>query len=206
MPDFNADGDVIDVALHTVKVQNWDKTITTIPTHKLISESFRNWRGMSESGGRRIKRSLLLDQNSIRFLTKKGVLNLLDKDSPLTLREREIVILRVTANKDCEYEWGVHVTAFAKAAKLTHEQIVATRLREDDAKCWTPKESLLVRCVDELCTHAKIQDDTYERFQECWDLEQQLEILALCGNYHTVGFVANTSRLPSEQTAAKFPI
>ena len=69
MPDSNADGDVIEVALHTVKVQNWDKTITTIPTHKLISESFRNWRGMSESGGRRIKRSLLLDQNSIRFLT-----------------------------------------------------------------------------------------------------------------------------------------
>jgi len=69
MPVANADGDVIDVALHTVKVQNWDKTITTIPTYKLISESFRNWRGMSESGGRRIKRSLLLDQNSIRFLT-----------------------------------------------------------------------------------------------------------------------------------------
>ena len=69
MPGCSADGDVIDVALHTVKVQNWDKTITTIPTHKLISESFRNWRGMSESGGRRIKRSLLLDQNSIRFLT-----------------------------------------------------------------------------------------------------------------------------------------
>ncbi|NOX68953.1 MAG: mechanosensitive ion channel family protein [Gammaproteobacteria bacterium] len=69
MPESNADGDVIDVALHTIKVQNWDKTITTIPTYKLISESFRNWRGMSESGGRRIKRSLLLDQNSIRFLT-----------------------------------------------------------------------------------------------------------------------------------------
>lgn len=69
MPECNADGDVIDVALHTVKVQNWDKTITTIPTHKLITASFRNWRGMSESGGRRIKRSLLLDQNSIRFLT-----------------------------------------------------------------------------------------------------------------------------------------
>ena len=104
--------------------------------------------------------------NSIRFLTKKGVLNLLDKDSPLTLREREIVILRATANKDCEYEWGVHVTAFSKAAKLTQEQITATRLGEDDAKCWTPKESLLVRCVDELCLHAKIQDDTYEQFQE----------------------------------------
>lgn len=68
MPQLNADGDVIDVALHTVKVQNWDKTITTIPTKKLISESFINWRGMQESGGRRIKRTLYIDQNSIRFI------------------------------------------------------------------------------------------------------------------------------------------
>ncbi|HRE44702.1 MAG TPA: mechanosensitive ion channel [Terricaulis sp.] len=68
MPQFNADGDVIDIALHTVKVQNWDKTITTIPTHKLIENSFKNWRGMSESGGRRIKRALSIDQSSVRFL------------------------------------------------------------------------------------------------------------------------------------------
>jgi miniconductance mechanosensitive channel len=68
MPSQNTDGDVIDIALHTVKVQNWDKTISTIPTKKLISDSFKNWRGMSESGGRRIKRSLYLDQNSVRFL------------------------------------------------------------------------------------------------------------------------------------------
>jgi len=68
MPACGADGDVIEVALHTVKVQNWDKTITTIPTYRLIAESFRNWRGMSESGGRRIKRPVRIDQSSIRFL------------------------------------------------------------------------------------------------------------------------------------------
>ncbi|MCE7033438.1 mechanosensitive ion channel family protein [Lysobacter sp. GX 14042] len=68
MPSQNADGDVIDMALNTVKVQNWDKTITTVPTYKLISESFKNWRGMQESGGRRIKRALLVDQSSVRFL------------------------------------------------------------------------------------------------------------------------------------------
>jgi len=71
MPQLNADGDVIDIALHTVKVQNWDKTVTTIPTHRLIQESYKNWRGMSESGGRRIKRALLLDQNCVRFLSEK---------------------------------------------------------------------------------------------------------------------------------------
>ena len=68
MPSQNADGDVIEVALHTVKVQNWDKTITTIPVRKLITDSFKNWRGMQEAGGRRIKRALYLDQRSVRFL------------------------------------------------------------------------------------------------------------------------------------------
>ncbi|USA60945.1 mechanosensitive ion channel family protein [Qipengyuania citrea] len=71
MPGMNADGDVVDIALHTVKIRNFDKTITTIPTHRLIADSFRNWRGMSESGGRRIKRALVVDQNSIRFLDDK---------------------------------------------------------------------------------------------------------------------------------------
>ena len=68
-PQFGADGDVIDIALHTVKIQNWDKTISIIPTHKLIDSSFKNWRGMSESGGRRIKRAIYIDQNSIGFCT-----------------------------------------------------------------------------------------------------------------------------------------
>jgi len=71
--DCGADGDVMDVELHTVKVQNWDKTITTVPTHKLVSGSFKNWRGMSQSGARRIKRSLSLDANSVRFLTEAEV-------------------------------------------------------------------------------------------------------------------------------------
>lgn len=67
MPKYGADGDVLEVALTTVKIQNWDKTITTIPTYALITESFKNWRGMSESGGRRIKRSINIDVNSVRF-------------------------------------------------------------------------------------------------------------------------------------------
>ena len=68
VPQFGADGDVVDVELHTIKVQNWDKTITTIPTHRLISDSFKNWRGMSTAGGRRIKRALYLDASSIHFM------------------------------------------------------------------------------------------------------------------------------------------
>ena len=67
MPAYGADGDVIDVSLHTIKVQNWDKTISTIPTQSLISQSFKNWRGMEESGGRRIKRALYIDMSTIEF-------------------------------------------------------------------------------------------------------------------------------------------
>lgn len=70
---FGADGDVIEINLATVKVQNFDKTITTIPTYALISDSFKNWRGMQESGGRRIKRALIISQKSIRFLSDKDV-------------------------------------------------------------------------------------------------------------------------------------
>jgi miniconductance mechanosensitive channel len=73
MPSYGADGDVIDIALTTVKVQNWDKTITTIPTYALISESFKNWRGMSMSGGRRIKRAVYIDMNSIRLCTPEMI-------------------------------------------------------------------------------------------------------------------------------------
>ncbi len=69
MPQYDADGDVIDIGLTTVKVQNWDKTVTSVPTYALISESFKNWRGMSEAGGRRIKRSFFVDTKSICFLT-----------------------------------------------------------------------------------------------------------------------------------------
>jgi miniconductance mechanosensitive channel len=73
MPKYNADGDVIDIGLNVVKVQNWDKTIATIPTYALVSESFNNWRGMEESGGRRIKRSINIDMNSVGFLDKEMI-------------------------------------------------------------------------------------------------------------------------------------
>lgn len=71
MPAYNADGDVLEITLNTVKVQNWDKTITTVPTYALVSSPFINWRGMHESGGRRIKRSVYIDMNSVTFCTEE---------------------------------------------------------------------------------------------------------------------------------------
>lgn len=141
--------------------------------------------------------------NSVRFL-KKGVANLLDGESPLSLRQREIVILRVTANLGCEYEWGVHVAAFAKRAELTDVQIAATR-GDADAPCWTGEERLLLQTIDELCADARISDATLLLVQRAFTREQQLELLALAGNYHTVSFVANSARLAPEPFAARFP-
>ncbi|MCD6565223.1 MAG: mechanosensitive ion channel [Bacteroidales bacterium] len=73
MPAHNADGTVIEISLNTIKVQNWDKTITTVPTYALVSESFYNWKGMEESGGRRIKRSVIIDMKSIKFCTPEMI-------------------------------------------------------------------------------------------------------------------------------------
>jgi len=88
MPKYGADGDVIDVSIHTVKVQNWDKTITTIPTYSMVSDAFKNWRGMKESGGRRIKRAAYIDMNSIRFCTEE-----------MLERFRKIAVLREYLDK-----------------------------------------------------------------------------------------------------------
>lgn len=79
VPKAGADGEVIDVSMTTVKVQNWDKTITTVPPYALVSEAFQNWRGMKESGGRRMKRSIRIDLNTIRKCTESEIENLLNK-------------------------------------------------------------------------------------------------------------------------------
>jgi alkylhydroperoxidase family enzyme len=142
--------------------------------------------------------------NSLRFL-KKGVPNLLDKASPLPLRVREIVILRTTANKNCEYEWGVHVAIFAGAAKLSEQQVAATRDASIEASLWSPIEANLLLAIDDLCNTSKIAPQTLVLFQTHWSVEQQLEIFALCGTYSTISFVANNSDLPLESFGARFP-
>ncbi len=142
--------------------------------------------------------------NSGRFLTR-SVPNLLDKDSPLPLRQREIVILRTTANRNCEYEWGVHVTVFGEHAGFTQEQINATRSEKMPSPLWANEERLLMKVVDELCVSGSLGDETLNRFREIWTVEQQLEICALVGTYHTISFVANVARLEGEPFGATFP-
>jgi len=143
--------------------------------------------------------------NSERFLIK-GVPNLLDDESPLDIRIREIVILRVTAKKNCEYEWGVHASIFANAAMLSTDQIRATREESSDAQCWSQEEQLLINAIDELLGDGKLSADVHKEFNARWTAEQQLEILALCGTYQTVSFVANVAEVSSEEFGKKFPV
>lgn len=142
--------------------------------------------------------------NSARFV-KKGVPNLLDDESPLPLHIREIVILRTTANKGCEYEWGVHVTIFAKKAGLSEAALYATVHEDATAPCWEAKEQNLIAAIDEFCRFGRLTEDVKATFEENWSKEQQLEILALIGAYHTISFVANLSSIEGEAFAARFP-
>ncbi len=142
--------------------------------------------------------------NSVRF-AKKAVPNLLDKDSPLSLREREIIILRTTANNECEYEWGVHVTIFAPAAGFSEDQIAATKNARCDDPVWDDKEKALLASVDDLCRSGAVLPDNLGLFRQLWSEEEQLEIIALCGTYHTVSFVANCASMGLEDFAARFP-
>jgi alkylhydroperoxidase family enzyme len=142
--------------------------------------------------------------NSLRFL-KRGVPNLLDKSSPLPLRLREITILRVTANKQCEYEWGVHVAIFAYAAKLTPTQIADTCQEVIGAEVWAPTERVLIQAIDALCRTGRMDTQTLAAFRDTFSLDQQLEIFALCGTYQTISFVANHADLPLEGFAPRFP-
>ncbi|MGE4596277.1 MAG: mechanosensitive ion channel family protein [Nitrososphaerales archaeon] len=99
-PAFGADGNVIEIALHTIKVQNWDKTITVIPTHKLIDSSFKNWKGMQRSGGRRIKRAINIDITSIKFCDE-SMLSKYEKIDLLSsyLKEKKKSLIQSNKNK-----------------------------------------------------------------------------------------------------------
>ncbi len=130
--------------------------------------------------------------------------SLLDR-GPLPLREREIVIDRTCALNACEYEWGVHVTAFAAAAQLTEAQVRATVCEKADAGCWSAAERDLIAAVDALHARATLDDAEFTALSTHYDDDQILEIIMLCGFYRTVSYLANALALPLEAKAARFP-
>jgi alkylhydroperoxidase family enzyme len=129
---------------------------------------------------------------------------LLDR-GPLTLREREIVIDRTCALTGCEYEWGVHISAFAAPARLTDEEVRATVLGKADARIWSAAEQALIAAVDALHHRATLSEAEFEALAAHYDDAKVLEIFLLCGFYRTVSYLANGLHLPLEEKAARFP-
>jgi alkylhydroperoxidase family enzyme len=142
--------------------------------------------------------------SSSRAWQKFSAGSLLDR-GPLTLREREIVIDRTCARTGCEYEWGVHVRAFAEAAHLSDEQVRATVLEGADAPCWSAAEQALIAAVDALHVRATLGADEFKALAAHYDDAKILEIVLLCGFYHTVSYLANGLDLPLEPNATRFP-
>jgi alkylhydroperoxidase family enzyme len=130
--------------------------------------------------------------------------SLLDR-GPLSLREREIVIDRTCALTRCEYEWGVHVATFARAAGLTDAQIRATVCEAAEAPCWSISEQVLITAVDALHERATLSGKEFEALSAHYDNARIFEIILLCGFYRTVSYLANGLDLPLEQNAARFP-
>jgi 4-carboxymuconolactone decarboxylase len=130
---------------------------------------------------------------------------LLGRDCALDLHDRELVIDRVCARCGCEYEWGVHVTAYGARAGLASAQLEATRTGDAGAPVWNERQALLVRLVDELHDTARVSDDLWAALARHWTEPQLLELLLLAGWYHAISFVGNGARVALEEWAARFP-
>ncbi len=147
MPKYGADGFVTEVTLTTVKVQNWDKTITTIPPYALVSDSFQNWRGMFDSGARRIKRSIYIDMNSVGFCNSEHIKRLVDKG--YITEENKEKSVNLTLFREWLEEW------LRNHPKVNKEMIVMVRQLQPtpqglplelyfffDGTMWVPYEHL----------------------------------------------------------------
>jgi 4-carboxymuconolactone decarboxylase len=149
-------------------------------------------------------RVLVRDPRLAEAMTALGRF-LLGRDCALDLHDRELVIDRVCARCGCEYEWGVHVTAYGDRAGLSPAQLEATRSGGAGSPAWSEREALLVRLVDELHDTARVSDDLWAALARHWTEPQLLELLLLAGWYHAISFVGNGARVELEDWAARFP-
>ena len=141
-----------------------------------------------------------------RAWTKFSGGSLLDKGSPLSMRQREIVIDRTTAKCGCEYEWGVHIAGFARHVGLTDDQVRATVADGADDTAWTdPAERVLIATVDALLDHRKLTDAKWTALRDVLDEAQAMEVIQLVAFYHGVSLICGALDLPLETTAARFP-
>jgi alkylhydroperoxidase family enzyme len=128
---------------------------------------------------------------------------LLDKGH-LTLRQREIVIHRVTARCGSEYEWGVHAALFAERAGLDAAQLHSTAHGGSGDACWSPQDALLIRFCDALHADCTLDDPLWAELRAAFSAEAMLELLLLAGFYRTVSYLTNALRLPPEPFAARW--
>ena len=132
--------------------------------------------------------------------------SLLDKASPLSMRQREIVIDRTCAKCGNEYEWGIHIAGFAPHIDLTDDQIRATVHGGAADPAWSdPAEAVLIATVDALLDHKKLSDAEWGALRDHYDEPQALEIIQLVAFYHGVSLICGALALPLEANAARFP-
>lgn len=123
----------------------------------------------------------------------------------LTIRQREIVIGRVTASCRAEYEWGIHVSAYGQKAGLTEDQIASLVGGGPDDDCWPDEDRILIRLCDGLQDHCDVDDGVWGQLAAHHSDEAILELLMLAGTYRTVSYLVNGLRLPLEPGARRFP-
>lgn len=129
----------------------------------------------------------------------------LSKQSSLPLRVRELVIDRVTARCECEYEWGVHVAFFAEKVGLTSEQVRSLTIGSPEDECWDqPADRLTIELVDELHDTSTISDDLWTRLAAEFTTPQLLDMMLLAGWYHAISYVARATQVPLEEFATRF--
>ena len=129
----------------------------------------------------------------------------LSRHLSLSMRQRELVIDRVTARCGCEYEWGVHVAFFADRVGLTPDQITSLTHGDPSDPCWTdPAERALIELVDALHDRADVSDDLWATARTHFADSQLLDLCMLAGWYHAISFVANAGRVPLEVGAPRF--
>ena len=129
----------------------------------------------------------------------------LGKGSTLPLRDREIAIDRACARCGAEYEWGVHVTAFAKAAGLGEAEVRHTVSVPADPNAWAPNEAAIIALVDALHETSTVDDATWAEVAKHYDEAQCIELVMLAGWYHAISFVCNALRVPLESWQARLP-
>lgn len=122
----------------------------------------------------------------------------------LSVRQREIVIDRVTAACNAEYEWGVHVAIFAPKAGLTSDQLASLVHGDADDACWRDPERLLIRLCDSLHQHCTVDDNLWDALNSAFSTEALLELVMLAGTYRTVSYLVNVLALPPEPGASRF--